>query len=62
MAVSHGCVYIMMYCMYYSHPPPIIYCSLIGLMFTAMMSTELEATGHMQTEFKRSKGLSVTQE
>ena len=36
--------------------------SLIGLMFTAMMSTELEATGHMQREFKRSKGSSGTQE
>ena len=31
-------------------------------MFTAMMSTELEATGHMQREFKRSKGSSCTQE
>ena len=36
--------------------------SLIGLMFTAMMSTELEATRHMQREFKRSKGSSGTQE
>ena len=36
--------------------------SLIGLMFTAMMSTELEATGHMQRELKRSKGSSGTQE